>query len=428
MNLLECRSNRDDKNKLSVLQMSYLISGSAHFLNIFIFFALGFVELALINAFFSIPCYLTAFLLNRNGIHKPSFIIAILELYLHQIFATYYLGWESSFYIFLLLIGGYIFFFGHWDTKTMIMTALILFITFSLLYMSLFHGVYTLTPLLKQVFTLINGGTGIIGLSALMSYHSSMMQKAEKQLIKANAELYLNNQDLRDLNATKDKFFSIIAHDLRSPFTSILGFSELMLRKLDKKEYQKIDEYTKLINMSTKQCFSLLDNLLQWSRLQSNKIKYEPEEIKLRQLVQNVLNLLEANYEEKHIQLSVEIDPDITVNADTYMLETTIRNLLSNAIKYTHEKGKIKLAAIQEEADMKIEVKDSGVGISEENIGKLFEIENSQSTPGTNNERGTGLGLLLCKEFIEKHRGKIWVESKIDHGSSFFFTIPASGN
>lgn len=240
---------------------------------------------------------------------------------------------------------------------------------------------------------------------------------------KAEEDLRISEAKYRELNATKDKFFSIISHDLRSPFNAILGLSDLAVKKLQNKEYQKIQTYTEAIHQTSRQAYSLLNNLLCWSRLQRGKIDFKPEKINLSEEVQKAVGLMRANLSEKSIYLSVNIPGNLTIYADPDMLETIIRNLLSNAVKFTNKNGKISILAKQREGAVLVEIEDSGVGIDSENMNKLFSISSNYSTQGTNKEEGSGLGLVLCKEFVEKHNGKIWVESEVGKGTKFSFMI-----
>lgn len=229
--------------------------------------------------------------------------------------------------------------------------------------------------------------------------------------------------ELRNLNATKDKLFSIIAHDLRSPFNSILGLSELAVDKIKNKKYDALEKYCSMVQQATQQTFTLLNNLLDWSRVQTGRIKFTPENIALYETAIDIVALLQTNITQKNIELSFVINENLIIFADRLMLETIIRNLLSNAIKFTPKSGNITIKAIEKENVIQISIQDSGIGISNENIKKLFNIETNYTTYGTEKEKGSGLGLLLCKEFVERHNGKIWVESSEGQGSIFFFTI-----
>lgn len=248
--------------------------------------------------------------------------------------------------------------------------------------------------------------------------------KTHIELKKSKDLLKKQNIELKELNATKDKFFSIISHDLRSPYNAILGFSKLAHEKLKNKNYDKLEKYCELIHDSSLQSFKLLNNLLQWSRLQTGKIDFQPILLFVKSEVNDVLELLKASYIDKNINLKISISDDIKIFADQLMLQTIIRNLISNSIKFTHEGGQITISAKIVNKNTEITVSDTGIGIEKENIDKLFRIDTEFTSKGTNKETGTGLGLILCNEFIEIHKGKIWVESEVNKGSKFIFNLP----
>lgn len=240
----------------------------------------------------------------------------------------------------------------------------------------------------------------------------------------AEAEITKQNQQLAKLNATKDKFFSIIAHDLKSPFSGIMGLTELLLRNVRKYEIEKIEKYTSHIHRSADEAYKLLQNLLEWSRSQTGRLDFNPHEIILSELLDKVFDIVNNQAISKEISIDTDINKKLIVFADENMLNTILRNLISNAIKFTNRKGIISISAQKREHDVLIKVSDNGIGMEEEIRIKLFKISEKVSVQGTENEKGTGLGLLLCKEFIEKHHGDIWVESEEDKGSTFFFTLP----
>ena len=248
-------------------------------------------------------------------------------------------------------------------------------------------------------------------------------RKFSEQLIKETEE------KLRDSIKTKDKFFSIIAHDLRSPFNSILGFSEILNNDFDDFDSVTQKRFIGLIHTSVNRVFKLLDNLLLWSSIQRGAIVFNPEEINLHSFFEERMKLVNQSADDKSIEINTKTPEDICITADKQMLSTIIRNLLSNAIKFTYEGGKITIRArlILDKHNTKfveISISDNGVGIPIDVQPKLFDTGQEVSTKGTNNEKGTGLGLVLCKEFVEKHGGEIWVESEIDRGSQFIFTLP----
>ncbi len=237
-------------------------------------------------------------------------------------------------------------------------------------------------------------------------------------------EIVKKNQELRKLNAEKDKFFSIIAHDLKNPFNSILGFSELLKNEAYKQKIEDVVKYAGVINSSAQNTFELLENLLEWSLIQQGRIPYDPHTLLLNQIVDAEIESLKHYASQKNILIGNGITASIIIEADEDMLSTILRNLMANAIKFTPKNGKVQVLAKIEERQVVISVSDTGVGMTGETIGKLFKIETSFTSRGTENEKGTGLGLILCKEFVEKHNGKIWVESEVGKGSVFSFTIP----
>jgi len=252
----------------------------------------------------------------------------------------------------------------------------------------------------------------------------------EKQnLIKLQSrELQEKNKQLLASNSSKDKFFSIIAHDLRNPFHTLMGFSDVLIHNLENYSLDDAREILNMIYSTSKKGSDLLENLLLWSRTETGRMPYEPISINLSAIVESNILFMEAQGQMKNIRITKEIDPSILVMADENMLNTILRNLISNAIKFTYENGLIVVKASVVKPNAEISVCDNGVGISEENRNKLFQFETNISTQGTSSESGTGLGLILCKEFVEKHGGKIWVESEKNKGSEFKFTLPTIPN
>ncbi len=240
----------------------------------------------------------------------------------------------------------------------------------------------------------------------------------------AREEIIINSEKLKALNATKDKFFSIIAHDLKSPFSSILGFSDLIVEKVKEEDYEGVEKYADIIQQSSNRAMDLLMNLMEWSQSQSGRMEYNPEYFELVNLIKDTELILSGALEQKSLSLSKILPSNAPVFADKKMISTVLRNLISNAIKFTNQGGKISISLEEKIYEIIVAVSDTGVGISKANSEKLFKIEHSYSTPGTKNEEGTGLGLILCKEFVEKQGGKIWVESEEAKGSTVYFTIP----
>lgn len=232
------------------------------------------------------------------------------------------------------------------------------------------------------------------------------------------------NQELKELNVTKDKFFSIIGHDLGNQFNIIVGFSELLISSFRKLEAGKIEYHLTNIYNSSRLAHELLENLLTWAKIQTKSIKYNPVAFDVLKMIHESVEFLEGASAKKGIKIKVTAKEEIRVYADVNMFSTVVRNLVANAIKFTHERGHIVIHLGKRENFCEISVKDNGVGIPEENLQRIFRIDSNHSTLGTNGEKGTGLGLVLCKEFIEKHNGEIRVESVVGKGSTFLFTLP----
>ncbi len=247
-------------------------------------------------------------------------------------------------------------------------------------------------------------------------------RKQQEEIIKQN------NTQLKELNATKDMFFSIIAHDLKNPFNNILGFSELLTHNVHKYNQDKTLQFAQSINRAARNAYKLLENLLEWARMQTGSIEFKPELIVLENLILEIIGVISANSTAKNILVSYEISDCIQMFADKNMINTVLRNLVTNAIKYTHKNGAVKIVTTCNVSEVHIAVIDNGIGINSEKIKKLFKINEKTTTPGTEDERGTGLGLILCKEFVEKHNGKIWVESEVGKGSRFIFSLPKNLN
>ncbi|MBE9467662.1 MAG: PAS domain S-box protein [Bacteroidetes bacterium] len=237
-------------------------------------------------------------------------------------------------------------------------------------------------------------------------------------------ELKTAKEQAEGLNATKDKFFSIIAHDLKSPFNAILGFSNLLLLNHKKISKEKREEYIENISKSSQNAYNLLENLLVWARTQQGAVNFSPEKISLKSLFKNIVELHTKIALGKKITLNYFLTDDININADRNMITSVLHNLITNALKFTNIKGSVNISAMLIEKNVKITVEDNGVGIDKKTQNKIFGLNTSQSKLGTAGETGTGLGLVLCKEFVEKHNGKIWVESELEKGSRFIFTLP----
>lgn len=263
----------------------------------------------------------------------------------------------------------------------------------------------------------------------ILEHEIEVRKKTEQLLTKAKSELELSESKLIQSNKTKDKFFAIIAHDLKSPFTSMLGFSKLLNDQYNDLSEEVKKDFLKMIHANIESTYFLLENLLMWSQSQSGSIDFDSVERNLYLLSKNTMEVVHLSAQAKCIRIKNEIPQNIHIHVDENMFSTIMRNLLNNAIKFTHENGEIVLTSelIHHNggtSSVEIKVKDNGVGISQEKQALIFDTLENNSTRGTANESGTGLGLLLCKEFIARHGGDIWVESEEGKGSTFTFSLP----
>jgi signal transduction histidine kinase len=244
------------------------------------------------------------------------------------------------------------------------------------------------------------------------------------QLLSAEQALKKSEKQLIQLNTDKDRFISILGHDLKNPFNNLLGFSEILTDEINSLNKSEIEDIAKNINKSAQITNKLLEDILMWARTQQGKIPFKPQKISSADIFKNILETLKPNANSKNIAINYSTADHLNVFADADMLKTVLRNLVSNAIKFTNNGGTININAEENFENVTISVSDNGIGIPPDNLTKLFDIAQVLTTKGTAKETGTGLGLLLCKEFVEKHGGKIWVESEVNKGSDFKFTLP----
>jgi signal transduction histidine kinase len=259
--------------------------------------------------------------------------------------------------------------------------------------------------------------------NALLEERQQYIEEQSEELKRKADELFEKNRTLITLNATKDKFFTIIAHDLKNPFNAILGFSELLSIHYNKYDDAKRMTLISAIFDSSTKVFKLLENLLQWARSQTDNIEFKPEGFYLNEIIDTNIVLVDDLVKEKNLVIIRECNENIKIYADRNMISTVIRNLITNAIKFS-ENGTIEITCEQQNSLVTLKVKDSGIGINPEKLKGLFNIEGSKSTQGTRGESGTGLGLILCKEFIIKNKGTIHAESEFGKGSTFYFILP----
>ncbi len=260
-----------------------------------------------------------------------------------------------------------------------------------------------------------------------LSYYIAQLHDITKRK-KTELKLARYAEELKELNTSKDKFFSIISHDLRSPFNALLGISEYTSQFYDELSETEIKDSVINMHNSAKKVYELIQNLLEWTQVQTGRLEVEKSKIDLCEISNEILELYRDTAVNKKVKLNSEISRTINLYADRYMIETVIRNLISNAIKFTYPGGIVSINATVNGVFAEITVLDTGVGIAKENQNKLFKIDAQYRRDGTANEKGTGLGLILCKEFVEKNNGTIRIESKENEWSKFTFTVPLYNN
>lgn len=254
------------------------------------------------------------------------------------------------------------------------------------------------------------------------TYQSFYRDISEQKINKLNSQKQVS--ELIKLDADKNQFISVLAHDLISPFNSILGFLNLLSSNIHKYDIDTIEKYITIVQKSSKDTFNLLEDTLIYAAAGTNRFKIEPQSLKLSEIYDHIIENLKFTALSKNISIENTIPNELYVFADCNMLKIILRNLISNAIKFTNRGGEIKITAEQNDFNVTITVSDNGIGVKPEIIQKLFNITEKITTPGTENEKGTGLGLILCKDFVEKHQGEIWLEPKLGHGSDFKFSLP----
>ncbi|MBK9503538.1 MAG: PAS domain-containing sensor histidine kinase [Leptospiraceae bacterium] len=259
----------------------------------------------------------------------------------------------------------------------------------------------------------------------MSQYLIAMIDISQRKQIEHTLQTY--TQELEKTNKTKDKFFNIIAHDLRNPFAGIMSLSDIMQTSLVENNNEQASiflKYTHMIFNSSKSALSLIDNLAQWAKTQTGNIAVNHRKVSFNFLVSITIPIVSGNAFNKNISIETDLTEEDIVYADEYLITTVLRNLLTNAIKFTHTNGKIVVSTKNKDGFFEVSVNDSGIGMNPQNLEKIFKIDSKFSNLGTNNEKGTGLGLILCKEFVELQGGRIWVTSNVGIGSTFTFTLP----
>lgn len=361
-------------------------------------------------------------LLNTKGRHQLSkLLLAIFTPLFMSLVATVFFGSAPGFQVFLFLgamIPMFIWTYQESRYRIFIVSACVF------LYIVIEFTPPFLAPIIDlpenyvAVFLKTNIAVCFSSAGIAIGSFQFLYHLKEQQLIQQTKELEISQ-------AHKDKIYSIIAHDLRGPFGSIAGMIDLLFKEYNGYTDEKRLRILRLMHGSSNALKSLLENLLNWSRMQSGNMIISPEQLNLLEITEDILSLHKELFQKKDLQIAVTIEPNTYIYADRHMASTILRNLISNAIKFTGQGGSIQVFAEESGGMTQICVKDSGIGLSEKSIMNLFDIEKTDKISGAHPEKGSGLGLLICKDFVENNGGRIWAESELHKGSNFCFTLPS---
>ncbi len=399
--------------------------------------------------------YSICFIIEYTNLFKRRTRLYLL-LFFPFIAASLYIVWQPNTYLVikayntfaapLLFIGAFVMLIltGLAAFKNREIKSISIFIVFMLLFFAVIHDAYYFSVLhikpyilfvpcvfffiTVTIFFLLAREQAVIYVQSVESAQKLVFlnENLEKIVEERTHQLNENSIRLKEANTTKDKFYSIIAHDLRNPFHIIIGYSDLLGKQIESQKIEEAKAMAKYINDSAKNTYNLLENLLNWAKSQLHLIPFTPEKLNLLMVVNENFNGVEYVAIRKQIQIITTIPIELSVMADRNMLNVVLRNLLINSIKYSNSDSQITLNSVTVGNFVELSISDTGIGMDDALIEKLFQIGENVTLPGTANESGSGLGLLLCKEFVETHGGKIWVESEVGEGSTFKFTLPST--
>jgi signal transduction histidine kinase len=421
----------DRQIHIEVLLILGFMSVLTGFQNLVVSFPFWYTIMFFIAAIFTFALVLLNY---YKGWYKTSKLISIVFLYLMTIVSWIYSdGMNGSALLFISAI--VIFTIGFYP-KIYLPLFILNFIVFSALILTTFwfpgaiqhryiNEAERVTDLMSS-YLIITVSVVFILKVILNNYDriSEITKKQKLELELLNNELKHVNEELVYMNASKDKLFSIIGHDLRSPISSMLRFSGTLSENIESFDTAAIKEHLRVMNQTQKKTLNLLEDLLLWSKSQSDKLLFIPSKTELAEITKEIIEEMRNQATHKNISLECLVTPGLFIRSDINMLKTILRNLISNAIKFTAENGSVSISSEEAEGEATITVSDTGIGIESESVAKLWDIKQQFSTKGTDEESGTGLGLILCKEFVEKHGCKIWVVSEPGIGSDFKFTMP----
>lgn len=409
-----------DKNLQYSFRYIYVFAGILHIAFLIVFFKLDIVEMQWINCF-SPLIYFFAFYLNRIGRITLAATLGVSEAILHGILSLFYISWESNFHIYIMLIYFLLFFIYGINMYSKIIFSILV----TLIYAFAYYNSITTGPkyYVPEIVLFLLGIVNICSAAAVLSIFSI----SYTFFIQANIGfLKISEKKQRMLNIQINKFFSIFSHDLKNPVTALDNFVGMIARKYNTLDDNKKKEYLEQITQSVGDLRKLVDGLFEWSTSQMENTSSIPRKINVLKTMQDTCSLLANQVFYKKINLTINIKEELEVYADEQMFRSILRNLLSNAVKFTNDKGKIELNAEKENDSVKITIKDNGIGIPKDTLKYIFLLEKKAIRHGTNNETGTGLGLIVVKEFIEKNKGSIEIESEENIGTSITISLPST--
>jgi signal transduction histidine kinase len=410
----------NDKNLQYSFGYIYIFAGLIHIAFLIIFYKLGIVEMQWIN-YFSPFIYLVAYILNKKGKITLSATIGVSEALGHGILSLFFIGWESNFHIYIILIYFLLFFiYGIGIFSRIVFATLI-----TAIYAYAYYNSITIGPkyYVPDIILFIVGVGNLCSAAVILSIFAI----SYSFFIRSNV-IFLRHAEKqqRMLNAQKNKFFSIFSHDLKNPVTALDNFVAKMVQKYDTIDDTKKEEYLIQIYHSVNDLRKLVDGLFEWSTSQMDNISIHPKSISVLKAFEETRSLLLNQALHKKIELTIEANEGIEVYADEQMFRSILRNLVSNAIKFTNENGAIEMYGELVNDEVQISIKDNGIGIPEETLKYLFLLNKKVIRQGTNDESGTGLGLIVVKEFIEKNKGVIQVKSEVGAGTQIILNLPSS--
>jgi signal transduction histidine kinase len=433
--LIQKLSNNGITDALSPSEKKIVrVTNFVEFVGVVVSFLMAIVHYALdnyylqINAQITFAFFITALILNGKGFYNSSKVFAVISALMTITSNTMLAGHlNGTHFLYFTVVAGTLVAFPFnkmiWiiilsSLTVMAFIVSVLYPDFLVIYFEIPRRI--LSEDIALWYQILGFVFAISSVFAILYFSTSNSHRLESELIATNDEL-------ESANKTKDKFISILAHDLRNPIGGLKTLLELVNSEFEEFEEEELSTFIKEMSLTADNIYKLLEDILTWVKTQNEKIDLFVNNICLSHLSEPSTTLYEASLKKKNIKLDIRFDKEMSVYCDQNTMSTVIRNLLSNAIKFTRDGGEVSLEAKETDDNMVlVSVSDNGVGMGEEVLSKLFDIDKNNSIPGTDGERGTGLGLSICKEFVELNGGKIWAKSEKGKGSSFFFTIPKS--